>query len=95
MIKIIEIKYKNNFIVLDRINKVFVINKIKKEFDEKLFSNLLNTISLWKHEYINNEIIDGFSFIIDIYFEKTKERILIKNEFPSNFQEFLNIIGEL
>lgn len=95
MVKVIEIKYKDNFIVLNNINKVFIINKIKKEFNEEIFNKLLNIMSLWKNEYLNNEIIDGFSFIIDIYTEKEEERIIIKNEFPSNFHEFLNIIGEL
>ena len=95
MVNKIEIKYQRKFIILDKKNQVFVINGIQKEFNDNLFNKLLNTMSLWKHEYLNNEIIDGMNFIIDIYMDKKKERIIIKNEFPSNFQDFLNIIGEL
>lgn len=95
MVNKIEIKHHRKFIILDKKNQVFVINGIQKEFNDNLFNKLLNTMSLWKHEYLNNEIIDGMNFIIDIYMDKKKERIIIKNEFPSNFQDFLNIIGEL
>jgi len=50
---------------------------------------------LWKNNYLNNEIVDGIIFIIKIYTSSELETIVIKNDFPVNFQEFLDILGEL
>lgn len=95
MVNKIEISNENNFIVLDNIKRKFIINGLQKEFNEDLFNKLLNTMALWKNKYINNKIIDGVIYNIDIYTEKEKENIIIKNDFPLNFNDFLNILGEL
>lgn len=95
MVDKIEIESKNNFIILDKIKKEFIINNIKKEFNEDIFNKLLNIISLWKNKYINDKIIDGIIYNINIYTDEGKENIILKNDFPLNFYDFLNILGEL
>ena len=95
MVDKIEINYQNKLIVLDKKKQIFLVNEIKKEFKEELFNKLLNIMALWKNNYSNNEIIDGMTFIIKIYTSRELETITIKNDFPVNFQEFLDILGEL
>ena len=95
MVDKIEINYLNKLIVLDKKKQIFLVNAIKKDFKEELFNKLLNIMSLWKNNYSNNEIVDGITFIIKIYTSSELETIVIKNDFPINFQEFLDILGEL
>jgi len=95
MVDKIEINYQNKLIVLDKKKQIFLVNAIKKDFKEELFNKLLNIMSLWKNNYLNNEIVDGITFIIKIYTSSELETIVIKNDFPVNFQEFLDILGEL
>ena len=95
MVDKIEINYQNKLIVLDKKKQIFLVNAIKKDFKEELFNKLLNIMSLWKNNYSNNEIVDGITFIIKIYTSSELETIVIKNDFPVNFQEFLDILGEL
>ena len=95
MVDKIEIKYQNKLIILDKNNKEFIINGTKKQFQNELFNNLLNIMSLWKNNYLNNKVLDGFTFFIKIYVGKEYEVITIKNNFPSNFQEFLKVLGDL
>ena len=95
MVDKIEINYQNKLIILDKKKQIFLVNAIKKDFKEELFNKLLNIMSLWKNNYSNNEIVDGITFIIKIYTSSELETIVIKNDFPINFQEFLDILGEL
>lgn len=95
MVDKLEIITEENFILFDNKLKKIIINDQEKDFKEDIFNKLLNIICLWTNNYINNNTLDGTEYKINIYSNNLKEEIIIKNDFPFNFIEFLKVLGEV
>ncbi|MBR2828710.1 MAG: hypothetical protein IKE70_05715 [Bacilli bacterium] len=99
MIKTIEIIIKNGifekircFIVWDK--NICYFNEKKIMIEEEWKERLLRTIRLWKKEYGALNGIDQEEFKITIISD-VEETIHGKGVFPNNYQEFMELLGEL
>ena len=75
-------------------NKCFV-NNIEKNMDCNIYIfKILNIVSNWKSKTINPNIIDGFSYKIQVEDGLTKNYEVV-NAYPKNFKEFEKVIKEI
>ena len=99
MIKTIEIIIKNGmfekircFIVWER--DICYFNEKKIEIEKEWEERLLRTIRLWKKEYGEKSGMDQEEFKITIV-SGEEEVIHGKGVFPNNYQELMELLGEL
>ena len=74
---------------------------IKKELsaDEwKAFSDkIMSTFHLfdWKDEYVNHDILDGTQWSIKVnYIDETQKEVYGSNDYPDNWDDFIQFINE-
>lgn len=75
----------------------FSINSMLVNYDAEKFVSRVCSITLgWKNEYINNSVLDGVEYRIKLVSDNGKERVIVgKNKYPSNYDEFAKVIGEV
>ena len=75
-------------------NNLCYINQKKYEIDDKTIKKIINVIVTWKYEYGSSNILDSEEFTIIVY-SNTKTTYHGKGIFPKNYNELLNIIGDI
>ena len=83
-----------NAIILPREKKTTINNK-EYNIDNEKINRILSILSTWEHEYKdeNNKIIDAQEFNINVWEENKSTNYHGKGNFPSNYVEFIGIIG--
>ena len=73
-----------------------VVNIVKDELVEKFLDKLFRIIDSWKEEYIDNSMVDGTEWQLQItYTDGDKKYYRGKNGFPSNFESIDRIKYEI
>ncbi len=99
MIKSVELKENNFYLLIDFENKKIMNNKdIKVVNLEKLnrIEDLLkNYLLYWDHLYIKNNVLDGLDSKLIVKTDKEVINYVFKNDCSSNYKEFLNDLKEM
>lgn len=100
MIEIIEIFIQNSgekkvecLIIYDK--KICYLNGKRYIINEEFISRLENILVTWKSEYGNSNKIDTEEFLIRIKTTNSLDKIHGKGIFPDNYEQLLNLLGEL
>jgi len=86
---------KEMYAIIDLNSKAITINNKSFLISEYEIDNLFRIIRLWNKEYINNQIIDSEEFNIKIYSNDKIDTIKGKGNYPNNYNEFKNWLGEV
>lgn len=71
------------------------LNEKKHYLEKDKINKILSIISLWKNEYGIKEAIDQEEFTITITTNNKTETIHGKGIYPNNYNQLLEIIGEI
>lgn len=67
----------------------------RKKIDKEIIDELFNIICLWKNDYGRSNVIDAEEFIVKVNTVNGTDIFKGKGIFPSNYEVFLRIVGEL
>ena len=79
---------------IDLDNNIIFVNGIKKSITNEKIESLLRIIREWENNYNNNNTIDGENFSIKINTNNNVNLITGNGDYPNNYIEFKNWIGE-
>ncbi len=99
MIKSIELKENNFYLLIDFENKKIINNEnikvVNLEKLNRIEDMLKNYLLYWDHLYINNNVLDGLDSKLIVKTDKEVINYVFKNDCPSNYKEFLNDLKEM
>lgn len=95
MINNIIITINDQIILIDYHNDTITINNIVKNITKADVDNLLRIIRLWDNKYINDSIIDGEQFKIEINTNIGTDVIEGKGAYPSNYSSLKAWINDI
>lgn len=93
-IKIINLVQPMELYIIPSELKVFYKNK-SKDINFNVIENILNIVCLWDYKYLNNNIIDGNRYEINIYTTKGVDRYIGINSYPKGYDKLVKMVGEL
>ena len=79
---------------IDLDNNIIFVNGIKKSITNEKIESLFRIIREWENNYNNNNTIDGENFSIKIITTNNVNVITGNGDYPKNYIEFKNWIGE-
>lgn len=79
---------------IDLDNNIIFVNGIKKSITNEKIESLFRIIREWENNYNNNNTIDGENFSIKIITNNNVNVITGNGDYPKNYIEFKNWIGE-
>lgn len=87
---------QNLNIKVDDEKSIFLLNGKPKDVDiDKFVMRLQVIIASWDLMMVNNSIVDGSWYQIDIKLGNKTRKYVGKNAFPLNYDEFINLINEV
>lgn len=90
---IISSAFEKQTIEIDTKTNTCLLNGYKKAINTYDFTDKLCSIVLgWHSEYINENILDGESFFVEIEDENMTKKYVGKNSYPYNYNEFLKLV---
>lgn len=99
MIKSVELKENNFYLLIDFENKKIINNEnikvVNLEELNKIEDLLKNHLIYWDHLYINNNVLDGLDSKLVVKTDKEVINYVFKNDCSSNYKEFLNDLKEM
>ena len=83
-------------IKIDDEKSIFLVNEKKKEVDiDKFVRRLQVIVASWEPFMINDSILDGVWYEVDLKEGNKIRKYVGKNKFPSNYREFIELINEV
>lgn len=100
MVDSIEINIKSGInskyiSLFDFKNNLCIINDKRIMIDDNMKSSLLRIIRTWKNNYGTSNIIDAEEFLITVISNNIIETIQGKGNYPNNYDELLEFLGDL
>lgn len=93
---IIKSAFERQEIEIDTKTNTCLLNGSKKVINTYDFADKLCLLVLgWNSEYVNENIIDGESFLVEIEDENTTKKYVGKNAYPYNYNKFLKLVMEV
>ena len=87
---------QNLNIKVDDEKSIFLLNGKPKDVDiDKFVMRLQVIIASWDFMMVNNSIVDGSWYQIDIKLGNKTRKYVGENAFPLNYDEFINLINEV
>lgn len=87
---------QNLNIKIDDEKSIFLLNGQPKDVDiDKFVMKLQVIIASWDLEMIDNTIVDGTWYEIDMKLGNKTRKYVGKNAFPLNYDEFISLINEV
>lgn len=93
MINNIEINIQNYNLIID--NNHCIINNTPIPIKTIDIDNIIGIIRNWNPNYYNNKIIGEDNYFIKIHYNNKINIYKFKNDYPSNFKELTNYVGEM
>ena len=73
-----------------------ICNGVSKSIDTMSFLTKLQTIiAPWQYEMVNDGVIDGESYTIELRLPKKLRRYIGRNRFPLNYGDFKSLLSEV
>ena len=82
------------YIINNKTKKVY-INGIIKDIKEDFVERLVDIIKFWKNDYGTETGLDVNEYTINLYENNIKETYHGKGNYPTNFELFIELLGEL
>ena len=83
-------------IKIDDEKSIFLVNEKKKEVDIDDFVMRLQVILVsWEPFMINDSILDGSWYEVEMKLGDKTRKYIGKNKFPSNYTDFIELINEV
>ena len=88
--------WDSDVFVFDEEQNICLVNNERKNIEvPQTIQGLLNILCGASTTMVDNSVIDGTTFQIEIIKEGKKREYLFKNSFPKNFSKFIRILGGL
>ena len=82
--------------LFDEEKNICLVNNERKDVNvPRIMQDLLNILCGANSAMVDNRVLDGSTFQIEIHKNGKKREYLFKNSFPKNFDTFTRILGGL